>query len=169
MRLGLEDVGLLPVRSPLVVSSKNNAGEINLFVSQVFGLSSAVQAGVQQTIKVIGLDSEGFQLTSGGENFVASIVPVGLAQSQIEFQSVDLLNGTYTIQYELSSAGAYQLQLFHVSSQSKRTLVGMKSVSYPISIECTPGVTRADKSYLLAPGIPASVPAGSVLDEAAEG
>ena len=161
VRLGLEDVGLLPVRSPLVVSSKNNAGEINLFVSQVFGLSSAVQAGVQQTIKVIGLDSEGFQLTSGGENFVASIVPVGLAQSQIEFQSVDLLNGTYTIQYELSSAGAYQLQLFHVSSQSKRTLVGMKSVSYPISIECTPGVTRADKSYLLAPGIPASVPAGS--------
>ena len=162
VKLGLQDVGLLPVRSPLVVSSKNTAGTINVIMSQVFGLSPAIAAGDQLTITIIALDSEGFQLTTGGENFVASVWLTGLSQFKTEFQSVDLLNGTYLIEYERSVKGNYELELHHVASDTGvKTFVGTKVLNYPYQVECIPGLTMAEESYILPPGIPATVPAGT--------
>ena len=162
VKLGLQDVGLLPVRSPLVVSSKNTAGTINVIMSQVFGLSPAIAAGDLQTITIIALDSEGFQLTTGGENFVASVWLTGLSQFKTEFQSVDLQNGTYSIEYERTVKGNYELELHHVASDTGvKTFVGTKVLNFPYQVECIPGLTMAEESYILPPGIPATIPAGT--------
>ncbi|UPR02388.1 hypothetical protein HOP50_09g57140 [Chloropicon primus] len=164
VRLGMTDVGLLPLQSPLVVSSKNTAGNVNIMMSEVFGLSTVIEAGVQQTISVVALDAEGFQLTTGGEKFFASVYQTGLSLStKVDFEATDYLNGTYVIQYERQLAGSYQLELKHKSPGNPPTFsfVGTKSLSYPIAVDCIPGTTSVENSYIVAPGIPAKAPAGA--------
>ena len=164
VRLGMADVGLLPVQSPLVVTSKGTAGDINVMMSQVFGLSGVVEPGVEQAVTVIALDAEGFQLTTGGEKFVLSISEQGSPlTTKAEYESTDYLNGTYIVRFQTTKAGLYQVELQHEAKgvDKARTFVGTKSISYPVQVECVPGSTVVERSELVLPGWPATVPAGS--------
>ncbi len=165
VKLNDQDVGLLPVKSPIVVTSKESAGAIDISTSEVVGLQTQVQAGSTQMLKVVALDSEGYQLTEGGESFSVSIDALDPSKPDlIKAFDADYLNGTYSVEYVLEHTGDYQVTVLHSKTEGNtvvQSLVGTSTISYPFAFESIPGVTSHSESYLLANPIQSEINVGS--------
>ena len=171
VNLAGEPVGIPPAKSPLLVSVKENSGEIDYRKTFLEGAAvSLAIAGAQNTFTIVALDEDGIQMTAGGMDFLVRIgkqgeEPVSFSGDDIKpgFSLTDQMDGTYRVQYEVQDTGKYEM---HIQDRTGQYYIKLPagSVQWPIVIDCFPGEISYQQSVVRKAAVPSQISAGDVIE-----